>query len=80
MTSEWLSVKVIAALMDLHPRTVQRLLISGALQAHKFGGRWRVPVRSFEAYLNKTSNVQVAGDLEPGQWRFVVEKVEDESE
>ena len=79
MTSKWLSVKEIADSMGLHPRTVQRLLIRGELQGHKFGNQWRVPLRSFEAYLNKTSNVQVGGDdPEPGQTRFEV--VSDESE
>ena len=47
-----LSVNDCAAYLGLHPSTVYRAIRRGDLPARKFGGTWRVSIRTLDAWLD----------------------------
>jgi excisionase family DNA binding protein len=49
---EFLTAEQVAEKLQLHPRTVRRLLASGELPGKRIGGReWRVSVAALRAYM-----------------------------
>ena len=56
-TLDWDQVKVLTAaqvaeLLQVHTRTVHKLIHRGELQAKKVGRDYRIPRVAYEAYLN----------------------------
>jgi excisionase family DNA binding protein len=53
MTSDWVTVAEVAALLRLNPETIRRLLRRGELVGHNFGGRggYRISRQELERYL-----------------------------
>ncbi len=47
------SVADVAELLDVHPRTVRRLIAAGGLTAHRIGGVVRVSDHDLRAYLDR---------------------------
>jgi excisionase family DNA binding protein len=49
---EYLTADQVAAKLQLHTRTVRRLLVSGELPGKKIGGKeWRVSAAALKAYI-----------------------------
>ena len=42
MKSDFYTVDQVAEMVDLHPKTIRRLIREGKLNAHKMGGQWRM--------------------------------------
>lgn len=45
------TVDEVAALLDLHPKTVRRYIREGKLKANKIGGQWRVMRDDLESFV-----------------------------
>jgi excisionase family DNA binding protein len=58
LLQEFYTVKELAALLGMNPRTIQRLAQRGDLKAHRFGGGKRPALRfrrdDIEAFLKKS--------------------------
>lgn len=58
LDKEFYTVRELAALLEINPRTVQRLAQAGELKAHRLGSSKRPVLRfrreDIEAYLKKT--------------------------
>lgn len=51
---ELLTVEELAAMVDMHPRTIRRYLREGQLKAIKVGGEWRIKREDAEVFLGGT--------------------------
>lgn len=40
---EWIEVRELAEYLDVHERTIRRLIAAGALYAVRVGHQWRIP-------------------------------------
>ena len=50
------SVRDVARRLMIAERTARRLILSGALHAHRAGRAWRIPEQSLVEYIRSTSN------------------------
>ena len=51
---EWFTVRDLAAATKVHPSTITRWILAGALEAYRIGPRsYRIPRRAWEAYLQE---------------------------
>lgn len=50
-TEHWITVAETARRVGVHPRTVYRALVSGALAGERVGSRWRIRPAAVEAWL-----------------------------
>lgn len=48
-----LTVRDVAAELQLHPNTIRHLLLSGEIPGFKIGGAWRVPRSGLVRYLEQ---------------------------
>ena len=46
------SVKEVAEILDLHPKTVQRFIREGKLKARKIGRAWKISIDDFKEYAH----------------------------
>jgi excisionase family DNA binding protein len=54
---EFLTAEQVAEKLQLHPRTVRRLLVSGELPGKRIGGReWRVSATALRAFMESPDN------------------------
>ncbi|NMC26658.1 MAG: helix-turn-helix domain-containing protein [Syntrophomonadaceae bacterium] len=67
MYEKYYSVDQIAALLAMHPKTIQRYIREGRLKANKLGKNWRVSGHDLSVFLEGSSASTAAGsDLEKG--------------
>ncbi len=55
MKETYYSVKQIAKMLDMHPKTIQRYMREGRLPAQKVGKEWRVTGHSLSTFLEGTT-------------------------
>jgi excisionase family DNA binding protein len=61
MNNRALSKSETAALIGCCEKTLDRLIASGRIKAHRIGGRWKVFEDDLNAYLASCANVQRGG-------------------
>lgn len=78
-SGEWLSRDEVAQRLDVHRRTVSRLLDSGQLVGYKVGGQWRVDGADLQAYLRQVRNTPAEkGGITADEVRRVLGLLDDE--
>jgi excisionase family DNA binding protein len=78
-SAEWLSRDEVAQRLDVHRRTVSRLLDSGQLVGYKVGGQWRVAKADLQAYLRRVRNIPAEeSGITAGEVRRVLGLLDDE--
>ena len=60
----FLTVKEIADMLDFAPRTIQQLIQSGALPAHRIGKEYRVARADFAIFMERTRTTEEKRELE----------------
>ncbi|MDD3050012.1 MAG: helix-turn-helix domain-containing protein [Candidatus Cloacimonetes bacterium] len=53
MTEDLLTVEEVAAMMDMHSRTIRRYIKEGILNAAKFGGQWRIKKEDLKKTMSR---------------------------
>jgi len=61
MPEELLTIKEVAAYLQVYRYTVYRLLAKNQLPAFKVGGQWRFQRRMIDAWLMRNSNISKEG-------------------
>jgi len=56
MDKVYLTTEEVAELLQMHVRTVQRLIRDGEIGAFKVGGRWKIPAEEIKALEKKNFN------------------------
>lgn len=51
-----MTVRQVAAALQVHPNTVAKWIHDGKLKGSKLGNRYRITLESFDAFLNENSN------------------------
>lgn len=53
-----------AALLSIHPKTMQRLARTGRIPAHRIGRFWRYRVSEIDAWLRRSGSSSDAGRID----------------
>lgn len=53
MSDEFLTAEQAAERLQMHPRTVKRLLANGELPGRKIGGQWRISAASLREFIER---------------------------
>lgn len=59
-----LTVSESAKLLKVHERTIRRHIASGAIEAKRVGGQWRIEETSLDSFMNKGGCCSKAGHIE----------------
>lgn len=51
MSEQYLTVDQAAERLQVHPRTVRRLLVSGELPGNRIGRQWRISPSALQSYV-----------------------------
>lgn len=57
MVEKYYTVEQIAAMIDLHPKTIQRYIREGRLKAQKLGKAWRVSGHDLSTFIEGTDDI-----------------------
>jgi len=53
---KFVTVKNVAAILNIGPQSVYNLISDGSLKAFKFGGNWRISEDDLRSYIRSCSN------------------------
>lgn len=62
MGKDFLSADEAAEMLNLHPRTVRRLLASGDLPGVRLGRQWRISAAALKAYMEGGKPAEPKGE------------------
>lgn len=66
MVEKYYTVEQIAEIINLHPKTIQRYIREGRLNAQKVGKAWRVSGHDLSVFLEEDQNSAPVKEISPG--------------